>query len=407
MALNAADRKNLSKKYVGIPEENAAATINIANLNILIAQLQALDTSYKGLFDGDNALVDMYHPEINQLSGHVRTSILESDIQNSAKKVIGNFFFPNKTTVPTPFLPDGVWKQLKAYAKNLVVGKTYAEVYATQATETTKIGDVNTLLTTIATNYSVSERQTGIDDGMGPPFNLPTDLTNLKAAVTSWKSWLTSQQSALVANTDPQQTANIAAALADVNNSIAQITAWEALTDYAVNGKLDGTGVLVLSNETAARLIYIPTRISQIDSRLGDVTQNADGTIASFSGLYGARYINIESRINLADGSLSKQTGLELAKRVQSETILNNNNYKTYLDGNVLRSSKLSSNANGTNIVSIEDATGLSVSDTVYIVSETQSELTGTISAINGLNITLSFIVPVTFTISDIARIVK
>ena len=157
-----------------------------------------------------------------------------------------------------------------------------------------------------------------------------------------------------------------------------------------VNGKLDGTGILVLTNETAARLIFIPTRISQIDARLGTVSQNLDGTIASFSGLYGARYINVDSRINLADGTLSKQVGAELAKRVQTETIANNNNYKTYLETSVLRATKFTANANGTNIVPVSDVTGLAVTNTIFVVSETQAELTGTITAINGLNITLS-----------------
>jgi hypothetical protein len=406
MALSAADRKNLSKKYVGIPDENAAAATNIVNLDALIAQLQALDASFKGLFDSDNAIVDLYHPEINKLSGHVRTSILESNIQDSANKVVGNYFAPNDISVPTPTLTDGIWKQLKAYARNLVLGKTYQEVYATQDTEAVKIGFVDTAWATLLADYSTVELQTGVDDMVGP-FNLPADLTTLKNAVDAWEAYLNDEKTALLANTDASETANIAAALADVNNSLAQIAIWEALPDYAVNGKLDGTGILVLTNETAARLLFIPTRIAQIDARLGTVSQNLDGTIASFSGLYGARYINVDSRINLADGTLSKQVGAELAKRVQTETIANNNNYKTYLETSVLRATKFTANANGTNIVPVSEVTGLSVTDTIYVVSETQAELTGTITAINGLNVTLSFTVPATFTTSDIARLIK
>jgi hypothetical protein len=407
MALTATDRKNLSKKYVGIPDENAAAAINITNLDVLITQLQSLDTSYKGLFDGDNTLVNLYHPESDKLIGQIRTSILESNIQDSAKKIVGNFFFPNNIQIPTPFLTDGVWKQLKAYAKNLVLGKTYQEVYTTQDSETVKINAVNTLITSILADYSLSERQTGIDDTIGPPFNLPADLISLKSAVDVWETYLNAEKTALLANNDSLEATNITAALADVNNSLTQIAIWEALSDYAINGKLAGTGILVLSNETAARLAFIPTRITQIGTRLGTVVQGADGAISSFSGLYGARYVNIDSRINLADGSLSKQTGVELAKRVQTETISNNNNYKTYLETNVLRATKFTANATGTNVIVVADITGLSISDTIYVVSETQAELTGTITNINGFNITLSFTVPTTFTISDIARLLE
>lgn len=407
MPLNAADRKNISKKYVGIPDENAAATVNIANLNILLAEIQALDLSYKGLFDTDNALVDLYHPEINELVGHVRTSVTETNIQDSAKKKLGNFFFPNNTNVPTPSLSDGIWKELKAYARNIAVGKTYGEVYATQDSETVEINNIDAAITALLANYSTSELQTGVDDMMGPPFNLPADLAALKALVDIWEASLNSEKTALLANTDSQETANIAAALADVNNSLAQIAAWEALADYAIDGKLDGTGLAILTNETAARLVYITTRITQIDTRLGSLTQNPDGTLSSPSGLYFARYINIDSRLNLATGTLSKQVGIELAVRVQNETITNNNDYKTYLDNNVLRATKLTANANGTNTIAVADVTGLSVSNTVYVVSETQTELTGTITAINGLNVTLSFTVPATFTVGDIARLLK
>jgi hypothetical protein len=407
MPLNEADRKNLSKKYVNIPDENAAAAINIANLDILIAQLQALDSSFKGLFDADNARVNLYHPEINSLAGQIRTSITESNIQDSANKVLGNFFFPNNVNVSTPTLSDGIWKQLKAYARNIVLGKTYQEVYTTQDSETVKIGLVDSAWTTILADYSVSERQTGIDDMMGPPFNLPADLADLKSAVDVWESYLNAQKAALVANTDSQESANITAAIADIDNALVEIAAWEALPDYAIDGKLDGTGIQILTDETAARLAFIPTRITQIDTRLGTIVQNLDGTISSFSGLYGARYINVDSRINLADGTLSKQVGTELAKRVQSETINNNNNYKIYLEDNVLIASKLTANANGTNTIFISDATGLLVSDTIFVTSETQSELTGTITNINGLEITLSFIVPATFTTSDLARLIK
>lgn len=406
MALNAADRKNISKKYVSIPEENAAATVNITNLNVVLAEIQALDLSYKGLFDIDNAKVDLYHPEINELAGHLRTSVTETDIQESAKKKLGNFFFPNNTNVPTPSLSDGIWKELKAYARNVAVGKTYGEVYATQDSETVEINNIDSAITALLANYSTSELQTGVDDMMGV-FNLPADLAALKALVDIWEASLNTEKTALLANTDSQETANIAAALADVNNALAQIAAWEALADYAVNGKLDGTGLAILTNETAARLVYIATRITEVNTRLGSLTQNPDGTLSSPSGLYFARYINIDSRINLATGTLSKQVGIELAIRVQNETITNNNDYKTYLDGNVLRATKLTANANGTDTIAVADITGLSVSDTVYVVSETQTELTGTITAINGLNVTLSFTVPATFTVGDIARLLK
>lgn len=408
MALSSSDRKSISKKYVNIPDENISFQANIDNLEDLITEFQNLDASYKTLFDEANELVDFYHPEIDELEGQVRTSIIEQDIINSAEKIVGNFFFPNDDANPTPFLSDGIWKELKTYAKNKVVGKTYSEAYTTQTSESDYMAAVSALTASIFADYSQTERQTGTPDmPPPPPFNLATDLAALVTAVNDWESSLTAQETALLANTDSQQTTEIATALADVQNALAEIASWEALADYAVGGKVDDSGLAILNDEIAARTAFIPTRIGEIDSRLGDVSQNADGTIASQSGLYSARYVPLDLRLNLAEGSLSKQKGLELAKRVQQENIANNNDTLQYFTDNVLVASKLSEDATGTNTITVEDGSLFSVSDSVYIVSETVAEVSATITDINSNTITLDTIIPSTFITGDLARLLK
>lgn len=72
-----------------------------------------------------------------------------------------------------------------------------------------------------------------------------------------------------------------------------------------------------------------------------------------------------------------------------------------------LRVEALSENANGTNVVKVASVTGFAVSDTIFVMADGETELTGTISAIAAPNITLSFIVPATYTKDKKARIYK
>jgi hypothetical protein len=406
MSLSSSDRKNLSKKYVLIPEENSAAQDNLDQLELLIQSFEDLDQSFKNLFDADNSIIELYHPEINYLAGNIRPPITEQDLINSAKKVPGNYFFPND--VPTPSLPDGVWKELKAFAKSVAIGKGPGEVYVPQDSEAQIISSISALTSYIQSNYSSSERQTGVPDvPPPPPFNLPTDLQQLKDLVDNWEAWLLGQEAALTANTDDEQIVEIAAALVEVQNTLIEVNSWQALADYAANGKVSNSGLALLNSAGTTRNAFIPTRIAQINSRLGDITQNSDGSISAFTGLYGARYINIDSRVNLADGTLSKITGLELGKRVQQETINNNNNYLTYLTDNILVSSKLAEDSNGSATIIVEDSTLFSELDSVYLVSETQSEVAANVVSIENNTIVLDINVPNTFTVSDLARLVK
>jgi uncharacterized membrane protein len=72
-----------------------------------------------------------------------------------------------------------------------------------------------------------------------------------------------------------------------------------------------------------------------------------------------------------------------------------------------LRTEPLAANATGNNVISVASVTGLAVSNAIFIVADSLSELSGTITAINGLNITVSFAVPNTYTKALKARLYK
>lgn len=410
MALTQNERISLSKRFVSIPDENAAFASNAATLQELVDAEADKDEGFKGLFAADNQLIDLYHDEVTEVFGQNRTSVTEQNLQDSADKIDGNFFFPQLPDVPTASLPNGVWTQFKAFARNIAVGRLYDESFDTVDSESDKISDVTTLTAKIAADYTQTERQTGTTFPPPTPpatFDLPADLASLKTAVNTWEASLNTQRTALLANTDPERTSEIAAAIADIDDALVEISDWNALPDYAVGGKVDDPGLLILNDEAAARNSFIPTRQSQINSRLGSVNQDiSDGTITSLSGLYGNRYINIDARVNLVQGSLSQSSRLELGKKAQDQGADNNTQYLNYLT-NIIVATKLAADGTGANTIEVEDVSNFSISDTVFVVSDTQSELTGTITNISGTTVTLSFNVPSSYIVVELARMYK
>lgn len=63
--------------------------------------------------------------------------------------------------------------------------------------------------------------------------------------------------------------------------------------------------------------------------------------------------------------------------------------------------------ATGINTIHVLDASGFSVSDAVYVVSENQLEISTTITAIQGNAVTLGSIVPQKYRQNEFARLYK
>ena len=72
-----------------------------------------------------------------------------------------------------------------------------------------------------------------------------------------------------------------------------------------------------------------------------------------------------------------------------------------------LRTEKLTQNADGTNKVYVVSTTGFSASNTVYVVADNLTELTGTITSLDTTSITLNITIPNTYTSALRARIYK
>lgn len=232
----------------------------------------------------------------------------------------------------------------------------------------------------------------------------------IKAAVLLWETSINNQLTQLNANSDNRspQAAEIIAAIADINNAKSIIDTWQAFPDTGTllnDSKFVDVNITPLQTEVTARQSFSTTRDSQITTALGTFTQAGDGTFSG-SGIYYLRFVQIDTRINLAGGPLTEYYEKNVSTEALAQIVTNANSRDATFNSE-LRVEALTENANGTNIVKVASVTGFAVSDTVFIMADGETELTGTITNIAAPNITLSFTVPATYTLAKRVRLYK
>lgn len=442
MAISQADRIAFSKLIVTTNAKVASIQTTQATLSSSIAQAQSVDTANNNLLIPVNDLVNLYQNEIQYLDGNQRTSFTETDMQNAAKKVIQNDFFPNDSTVVVPSLASTkyIWGQFAPYALNFAIGKNYSESYTTITYET---GLINTLLSDIATitstyqdieatsgqmaNNSAGGIGGGDEDEVVTYPAVQAAMTSMLAIANSLSSILTTELAA-IPTTDPNNaTINEAAATNLSGTFIPALNAWLAypnfnpvpadITSYAAfyaynpsllaPTKLHSAQLTALSAALNARLTFITTRLSQLNIILGSITQDiTTGNIISSSGLYGQRYSYLNLRLNVLTGSLSILLAYQNSYNAQSSQISSlQANQMTYLG--VVPTTALSASATGTSTIQVTSSSLFSNGDTVYIMADTQTELTRAIASINGNSIVLNDIVPSKYQVTDNLRMYK
>lgn len=427
--LNQQDRISISKKVVQIPKEIEVA--NQSKATILAEQQKALDldNANKEIFNQRNFLVTGYQAELDRLDGILRYNLVEQNIVDSAKRTLGNFFFPNQTNVPTPSIPDGVWKFLNPFTNNLILGKAYNETFGTTVKEQDRIDVVNSTIATIET-FTAIQRSTGQSCAMDIIMNDPVVQaagTAVINAVTAWRAFLVGTD-AVIITTDPDPTrhAQNLAAKADIANAIAIIDYWLALPDYDTNhGQTTCAGfnaynVFLLNptkfradeldkikNEATARTAFIAIRVGQITTNLGTVVQNfTTGAVTSYTGLYGERYLTINLRINAVSGSLTKYFALFNSSSAQDNIIDSALANQAAYDL-VLRVSKFRSPSIGSNKIHVLSTMGFAVSNSIYVVADDQTEISTIITAISGNMVELATTIPAKYTTGNFARLYK
>lgn len=455
--LSQADRIAFSLNIVSADDEIKNISAAQAQIQTEIDKLSALDAANKNLFDPYNILANGYQSEYTKLDGNTRTSITEQDIQDAAAKKIQNRFFPNDTSVSVPSLTafNNVWTKAPPFALGYGIGKNYQEVFPGVVTkEEDLINAVLGFITDTAAYQDIENTsgQTCTDgtcslpqyttsasctlnggiwtpgpDTIGdyaPIHDLKDDMV---AAVNALKSFLLTEVGTIVTN-DPNtgnQTQNNTA-ISNINTVIIPaLNTWLAYADFntahgqttcvgffAYNSnllaptKLHSTQLTALQTALNNRVSFVNTRKAQIGTVLGTVSQNVNTGATTGSGIYFQRYGFLSLRLNAFTGTLTRLSGMSTAT-VAQDTIKASirANQATYFS--ILPTSIFAANANGTAVISLVDASFLSVGDVVYVYAENQEELVRGIKNINGNSVVLSDAVPTKYRISDKVRLYK
>jgi hypothetical protein len=437
MALSKSDRIVFSKKIVSSADE--ISSIDKAKDQLLAVKSKALETdnAHKNLFDPKNTLTTAYENEIKYLDGNIRIAPTETDFQNSANLLSGNYFYP----ITLGSLPPSIsspWNKTKPYALNIALGKKYNETYDTTTSEPSLISSITSAISNIESSYLLIQRVTGQTcttvstppppiDTISTLTQLQTDLSNLKTMIQNWKTFLQTESSSVY--TLDSNTTRKAESIAAKNNIdsviIPAINTWQAYVDFnTAHGettcvgffahnpnslgatKLRATELNALKTAISNRSAFILTRVSQITGYLGNISQNLSTGDASGTGLYYERYLTINLRLNLLNGSLVEYNSFDKAiSAQQDQQAAISSALSTYQS--VIKAAKFLSPATGTEYVQMSSVDSFSVGDQVYIITDTQEEIVRNIVEINGKRIKFSQSIPAKYRETDYARIYK
>lgn len=440
MALNQAQRIEISKKVIEIPQINEALGRIKTNIETEIVKLQNIDDGNKSFMDEITVHINAYQDELELLDGNNRTKLVEQDMIDSANKIKQNFFFPNDFQTPLPNVPDGIWKFFTPFGGNLAIGKNYVQAFPGAVTkEQDKIDAINTVIATIEAIID-PYRSTGLEclpgtpDTYEPHLDTQQALIDLVAAINDWKSFLLDQQ-AIIYTLDPdsgRQSQNDSA-IQDIDDLIAAIDSYllyddfdtttalptgsagvacalfEAMTaDDFQPSKLRSYELQEIKDEITARISFISTRISQINTNLGSVGQNlSTGELTgSGTGFYDDRFKVINIRLNLLGGSLNKLLSTKRGSDAQDNIEITNNNTLDVYSGKI-KVSKFRAPASNTGTIHVLNASEFSPGDSVYVVADKQTELSGIINSVTGNTIVLNINIPEKYNHMNFARVYK
>lgn len=409
--LSQSDRIAFSTAILSASANVAAIQGNQAQRAQILVGLQALDTANQNLFDPINNLIGPYQTEVQNLDGNGRTTFGEPDLLNASMHTLGNYFFPNNTANQVPGLPNGVWPLAVPYALGYGIGKTYLDSYIAVNSESSQITGINGQFTTAQGMYTDYQLTTGTDTMMDDAITII--LNSIVAAVTALQATARAESAALAINVDTNATyaPQNAAAITNLNAFIAAMNTWKLWPNFDLTGsgpsKLHSTNFATLQSAFATRNSFTATRITQIYTVLGSISQDiTSGNITASSGYYGIRYSYMNLRINTFNGSLSQISALNAASNAQTQMISNiQSSASTY--STLLSVGAFTASGSATNIIHIQNSNLFNPGDVIYVYADTQQELVRAIKSINNGAVTLNDAIPSTYTTINSARIYK
>lgn len=225
--------------------------------------------------------------------------------------------------------------------------------------------------------------------------------------VTTWETTLTSQLTALNAM-DPGGAENTQrdSEKTKVNAAKSAIDTWQAAPGTGAGvGRYGDTVLNPLQAKVADRTSEVPTRVTEITTALGSVTQNPDGTFAG-AGHYLSLFKWVDIRASKAGGSLFAFYGFDLIFKFLDQKILTATNQKAEYDAKILVK-KLTEDADGTPFVKLTDVTGLAISDSVKVLDDTATPILSTTIVGFGGNTVQLAANATGFLVDKLARLVK
>jgi len=460
--LTKSDRIKISADLVGVEDTIKQAESGSVAVDDAIVVAEEKDLTNRKLADSRTFYINPYQTEAEYLDGTERTQLTESLIEDSARKVVGNTFFPVDPNTPLPSLSDGVWRGFAPFARTHAVGKTNLE--ADQSTgnrnEQDIVSDINSKISEIesepipnnATGQKcleggscagglggeTSEAECLLNGGVWTPggsdfYEEDTVVTGLLSdlvtLIQEWNSMLVLESSTIPSDTNSTRNPLNQAALSDISSAQSVISSWQSVQDFDTTttlpldcstfdsmtegdfeqAKLQPTTISAIKTELTQRSSFITTRLSQLtgDGYLGHITQDVpEDTLSSKAGLYGERILFLNMRLDLLTGSLTEVIGLELSKKVQDKSKDGAKNVEEAM-GLVMTATKLAAPGLDTFYLNLISAQDYTVGDRVYTVADDQEELSGSIVEIDGNRVKLTFKTPKKYTLDNNTRFYK
>lgn len=461
--------KDISKEYLLIPDDIAKAQVTLAKQDALKAQYLVNDNSNKVFTDNLINIMTQYHEELKNLNGETRTTYQESITVEAAQFLEGNQHFPTTTpvwknyqpkvaasnnggpitaTVPNesskigdfaPALADllngfsdgAVSEVLTApYAggtfdvanpsalvvgNRVIVSQAGVSAYGIVASITPGMTDDTVAITeivppagalgigaTAANSHPgfTNNQRSGIDPILEPEYyNYLTGI--IDAAVAGIEGFLAAQLVALNLNDVPGSEA------AEITAAKNAIIAFQGVIDtwQAASFRFSDANLAPLQAAFTARPGDITARAGEITTALGNVAQNPDGSFSG-TGHYQSLFSFVNIRINRIEGSLVKYYGADQARRAMEQKIATLESKGEEYD-EIFVITRLTADTDGTNIIKVTSAAGLSNGDSIKIMDDVQPVIVRSIVNILGLDVQVNSPVPVGYLESKIARVVK
>lgn len=238
-----------------------------------------------------------------------------------------------------------------------------------------------------------------------------TGSNSIIQRVLDWESSVVDQLAFLSANEEDRaaQIAQIATAVTTNNTAQTAINTWQTLSNTGTGGKFDDTPINILLSAANTKDTFNTTRATQIQTALGSVIDNADGTYdygITEEDIYYRRYQWVDVRINRALGSLIRAIN-SMRGSTNLQSLIDNGEFLYAEYSTVMTASALVEEPDGTNQIVVEDGSIFSRGDSCYVICEVTDELAVTVQDIAGNTLTLDIDIPIEYTTDELARIYK